>query len=159
LLAIFLFNQFVFRRNTKGKTMRIHISLSVSSIEKSTAFYAALFGHDVSKTKPGYANFRLDEPPIHLALMERGIPDSKSVSHLGIELPNHQALTQWHSRLESAGVNLDVENEASCCYAKADKLWLTDPDGYRWEIWTRTGEYDFIENTNSLNTEPASAEH
>jgi hypothetical protein len=50
-------------------------------------------------------------------------------------------------------VDFTVENEARCCYAKADKLWLTDPDGYRWELWTRTGEYDAITNTETKQTE------
>ena len=127
--------------------MRIHISLNVGSLENSTAFYAALFDQDVSKSKPGYANFRLDEPPIHLALMECGTPGSDGVGHLGIELPDSATLEEWHRRLESNGVKFSVEDEAQCCYAKADKLWLTDPDGYRWEIWVRTGEYDSIGET------------
>lgn len=23
-----------------------------------------------------------------------------------------------------------------CCFALQDKTWITDPDGYRWEIFT-----------------------
>jgi catechol 2,3-dioxygenase-like lactoylglutathione lyase family enzyme len=122
--------------------MRVHISLNVNSIEQSKGFYADLFGQQASKLKPGYANFRLDEPPIHLALMERGTPGSEGVGHLGLELPDTQVLEEWHSRLQENGVDFSVEDKARCCYALADKLWLTDPDGYRWEIWARTGEYD-----------------
>ena len=133
--------------------MRIHISLNVESIEQSKAFYTALFGQVASKLKPGYANFRLDDPPIHLALMERGKTGSQGVGHLGIELPDAQTLENWHQRLKATGVDLTVENKARCCYAKADKLWLTDPDGYRWELWTRTGEYDSIANTETMPTE------
>jgi catechol 2,3-dioxygenase-like lactoylglutathione lyase family enzyme len=72
--------------------MRIHISLNVESIEQSKAFYTALFGQVASKLKPGYANFRLDDPPIHLALMERGKTGSEGVGHLGIELPEPKNL-------------------------------------------------------------------
>ncbi len=124
--------------------MRVHISINVRSLEQSKAFYSALFGQPASKSKPDYANFRLDEPPIHLALMERGEAGAGGVSHLGIELPDNTVLDEWHSRLQASGVNFSVEDKASCCYANADKLWLTDPDGHRWEIWTRTGEYDSI---------------
>ncbi len=140
--------------------MRVHISLDVSSIDQSKAFYSALFGQAASKLKPGYANFRLDEPPIHLALMERGIPGSQGVGHLGVELPDKQILGEWHSRLQAQGVEFSVEDKARCCYATADKLWLTDPDGYRWEIWVRTGEYDSIgktainESVDSLSANP-----
>ena len=124
--------------------MRVHISIDVSSLEQSTAFYSALFGQAASKSKPDYANFRLDQPPIHLALMERGEPGAKGVGHLGIELPDSTVLNEWHSRLQASGVDFSVEDKARCCYANADKLWLTDPDGYRWEIWTRSDEYDAI---------------
>jgi len=124
--------------------MRVHISINVSSLEQSTEFYSALFGQPASKTKPGYANFRLNQPPIHLALMERGQTGSEGVSHLGIELADQPALDEWHNRLKALGANFTTEDRACCCYAKADKLWLTDPDGYRWEIWTRTGEYDSV---------------
>ena len=48
----------------------------------------------------------------------------------------------WQQRLEHLGVEFAIEDEASCCYALADKLWVTDPDGYRWELWLRTGEFD-----------------
>ncbi len=124
--------------------MRVHISINVGSLAQSSEFYTALFGQEASKTKPGYANFRLNQPPIHLALMERGRTGSEGVGHLGIELADHGALDEWHDRLKSLGINFSTEDSASCCYAKADKLWLTDPDGYRWEIWTRTGEYESV---------------
>ena len=122
--------------------MRVHISLNVQSLSNSQAFYVALFGHQASKQKPGYANFRLDEPPIHLALVEGKNEAGGGVSHLGIELPDQETLNAWRSRLETAGAPLSVEDMAQCCYASADKLWLQDPDGYRWEVWVRTGEFE-----------------
>lgn len=122
--------------------MRIHISLNVESVERSKAFYSALFGVPASKEREDYANFRLDEPPVHLALQEGGPMGHAGVSHVGVELPGHDKLAAWQERLESAGIRFTPENEATCCYARADKLWLTDPDGYRWEVWVRTGEFD-----------------
>ena len=124
--------------------MRIHVSLKVSSLENSIDFYSRLFGVSVSKTKEAYANFRLNEPPIHLALVQSDSTGSEGVSHLGIEVPDSDTLEEWHQRLAQSGTDFDVEDKARCCYAQADKLWLTDPDGYRWEIWVRTGEYDGI---------------
>ncbi len=127
--------------------MRIHVSLDVTSLAASQAFYAALFGEPASKLRQGYANFRLDEPPIHLALAEQGSALPGGVSHLGIELPDSAALARWHERLSASGVNFEVEDEAQCCFAQADKLWLSDPDGYRWEIWVRTGDHDAMGST------------
>lgn len=124
--------------------MRIHVSLKVKSLENSITFYSHLFGQDASKTRDDYANFRLNQPPIHLALVESESSGSEGVSHLGIELRDAETLKQWHGRLAESGVNFSVEDKARCCYAQADKLWLTDPDGYRWEIWVRTGEFDSL---------------
>ncbi|MBT8061327.1 MAG: VOC family protein [Gammaproteobacteria bacterium] len=129
------------------ETIRVHVSLNVQSVDKSIGFYSSLFGQQASKIRSGYANFRLDSPPVHLALQEGASAINGGISHLGIELPNHQQLTEWQSRLENEGVDFAPENEAQCCYAKADKLWLTDPDGIRWEIWVRTGEHDEMGQT------------
>ena len=35
-----------------------------------------------------------------------------------------------------------VEEQVTCCYAVANKFWLTDPDGHEWEFWVRTDEAD-----------------
>lgn len=129
--------------------MRVHISLKVSSLERSLAFYSGLFGEEPSKLKPAYANFRLNEPPVHLALMECPSTHGDGLSHLGFEVPDAEALVAWKRRLEESGVAFEVEDRARCCYAQADKLWLTDPDGYRWELWVRTGDYERMGGTRS----------
>lgn len=122
--------------------MRVHISLNVTSLEVSLRFYQGLFGQPPSKIRDDYANFRLDRPPIHLALQQGSPTGACGVSHVGIELPDADSLAAWRTRLESDGVKFIVEDKARCCYATADKLWLTDPDGYRWEIWVRNGDME-----------------
>lgn len=135
--------------------MRIHIALTVESLADSVNFYARMLGAPASKQHPGYANFRLDSPPIHLALTE-GAAVTPTASHFGIELPTHQDLDDWRQRLEAAGVVFQAEQRAACCYATADKLWLRDPDGQRWEIWVRTGDFDAMGVTRAAaQPEPA----
>ena len=73
--------------------------------------------------------------------------NAREVSHFGIELPTRDDLQAWQQRLERLGVKFAIEDEANCCYALADKLWVTDPDGYRWELWLRTGEFDGMGDT------------
>ena len=136
--------------------MRVHISLNVGSIKQSARFYSTLFGREVSKSRDAYANFRLDQPPIHLALVEKAAPQNTGISHLGIELPHTGALRDWRTRLEDSDIVFSVEDQANCCYATADKLWLEDPDGHRWEIWVRSGEFEgmgevqITQDTNSV---------
>ena len=67
---------------------RIHVNLSVNDIERSVQFYSLLFGAQPSKVRDDYANFRLDEPGLHLALVkspEHAGGDAKA-RHFGVEL-------------------------------------------------------------------------
>jgi hypothetical protein len=38
-------------------------------------------------------------------------------------------------------VTLD-ERDTSCCYARQDKVWVADPAGNRWEVYTVLGDVD-----------------
>ena len=38
-------------------------------------------------------------------------------------------------RLTAAGLATFDEGDTVCCYARQDKLWATDPDGNRWEVY------------------------
>lgn len=122
--------------------MRVHISLDVQDLQRSLAFYSTLFGQPASKQRPDYANYRLDRPPIHLALQQSASSSGQGHGHLGVELPDPAELAAWRQRLQAAGVRFSAENDAHCCYATGDKLWLGDPDGHRWEIWVRTGDHE-----------------
>ena len=126
--------------------MRVHISLQVRDLEKSRQFYASLFGQPASKVRDDYLNFRLDQPAIHLALVQNDKAMAPSNQHFGVELPDANAFDRWEQRAvqtEHAQAVLP-EPDAKCCYARANKVWLTDPDGHQWEIWHRTGEHDAL---------------
>lgn len=121
---------------------RVHINLSVSDLDKSVAFYRKLLGVAPTKTQPDYANWRLDNPAIHLALVH--IPGARIADtharHFGIELFDDRELEGWKQRVEKAGLNVRTEQEVTCCYAVADKFWAADPDGNEWEFWVRHDE-------------------
>ena len=42
---------------------RLQLALNVNDIEAAVAFYSKLFGTGPAKTRPGYANFAIAEPP------------------------------------------------------------------------------------------------
>jgi catechol 2,3-dioxygenase-like lactoylglutathione lyase family enzyme len=127
--------------------MRVHISLPVTNLDTAVSFYAALFGQDVTKRRPDYANFRLDQPAIHLALNERAdvrVDRDDEVNHFGIEVQDLAELGRVRDRLIAAGLAHRDEAEAVCCYATGEKVWTHDPDGHTWEVWVRTGEADVL---------------
>ncbi len=34
------------------------------------------------------------------------------------------------------GLPTSVEEQTTCCYALQDKVWVDDPDGVPWEVYT-----------------------
>ena len=117
-------------------TSRVQLALNVSDIDQAVAFYAKLFGAEPAKRRPGYANFALADPPLKLVLLENP-GQGGSLNHLGVEVPDTDAVEAEQARLAQAGLAPDVAGETTCCYAKQDKFWVQGgPDGEPWEIYT-----------------------
>ncbi len=115
--------------------MRPHISLDVRHVPASVAFYQALFGVAPQKQTEDYAKFDLGAPALNLSLVS-STGRISTVNHLGIEVTSREAIAQWKARLEAAGVLQHVEADTACCFARQDKLWVSDPDGNAWEVFT-----------------------
>lgn len=115
---------------------RLQLALNVNDLDTSIAFYTKLFGVGPAKTKPGYANFAVAEPPLKLILIENP-GEGGSINHLGVEVPDTETVDAEQTRLAAQGfVSID-ERDTTCCYAKQDKFWVEgSPDGERWEIYT-----------------------
>ena len=47
--------------------VKMHVSINVSNLDRSLAFYEAFFGVPPHKVRPGYANFDLATPPLKFA--------------------------------------------------------------------------------------------
>jgi len=127
--------------------MRIQLALNVKDLEAAIDFYSKMFGVEVNKRKPGYANFAIDQPPLKLVLFES--PDAdESLNHLGVEVFGDEDVAVAAERLKANGMTELVEDETTCCYAKATKVWTTEPGGLRWE-W-----YRVIEDSESFGAAP-----
>jgi catechol 2,3-dioxygenase-like lactoylglutathione lyase family enzyme len=115
---------------------RVQLALNVNDVDEAIAFYSKLFGTEPAKVRPGYANFVIAAPPLKLVLLEnpgRG----GSLNHLGIEVPDTDALGAEQARLAGTGLAAVDERDTTCCYAKQDKFWVQGaPDGASWEVYT-----------------------
>ena len=121
---------------------RIQLALNVENLEESIAFYSTLFGTEPAKTKPGYANFAVAEPPLKLVLIENP-GNGGSINHLGVEVVDVDTVDSELTRLGQAGFASVEERDTTCCYAKQDKFWVQDaPNGERWEIYTVLADSD-----------------
>jgi catechol 2,3-dioxygenase-like lactoylglutathione lyase family enzyme len=115
---------------------RLQLALNVDDLDASVAFYTKLFGTAPAKTKPGYANFAVVEPPLKLVLIENP-GQGGSVNHLGVEVADADTVDTEQTRLAGEGLASIDERDTTCCYAKQDKFWVEGaPNGERWEIYT-----------------------
>jgi len=116
---------------------RIHIGMAVRDLDRSAAFYRTLFGQQPTKTRPGYAKFEVAEPPVNLSLNEvsgRTEP-IHPVSHYGIQVKSTADVHAFADRLTAARIDNRPEENVTCCYAVQSKVWATDPDGNKWEVY------------------------
>lgn len=115
---------------------KTHVALRVSNIEKSVAFYQAIFGVAPIKHKAGYAKFDLENPALNLTMnLSDRIESHGALSHLGVQVDSTETVKQAIDRFKTAGLATFEEQDTDCCYALQDKVWVTDPDGNRWEIF------------------------
>ena len=106
---------------------RVQLALRVPDLEASVAFYTKLFGTGPAKRRDGYANFAVAEPPLKLVLIEGSPGEATRMDHLGVEVDSSEAVNAATARLGASGLETDVEQDTTCCYALQDKVWSTDP--------------------------------
>ena len=123
-----------------------HLSLDVPDLARAVDFYAGMLGVEPAKRKPGYAKFELADPPVALALQESV---RTGLSHLGIRVGSTGDVAAASTRLQEQGLATFDERDTTCCYARQDKVWVSDPAGNRWEIYTVLEDVDEPEPTSS----------
>ncbi len=111
-----------------------HVSLYVADIERAVAQYRRVLGIEPAKVRHDYAKFEIADPPVILSLAVGGKPGT--LSHLGIRYPGTGDVATEKVRAKAAGVEMFEQPGTTCCYAKADKFWVSDADGVRWEMYT-----------------------
>lgn len=121
--------------------LKPHLSLNVSDLEASVAFYEKAFGVAPAKRRPGYAKFDLTAPSLNLT-MQQSAPTGVNADHFGIQVGSTADVEAAVAAFQAAGLATVQEEKTSCCYALQDKVWITDPDGNQWEVFTVLGDAD-----------------
>jgi catechol 2,3-dioxygenase-like lactoylglutathione lyase family enzyme len=120
---------------------RVQLALNVSDLDQAIGFYSKLFRTAPAKVRPGYANFAVEEPPLKLILLE-GRAEGGTLNHLGVEVESTDEVTATQARLSGEGLATATEDNVTCCYSVQDKVWVDDPDGAPWEIYTVLADAD-----------------
>ena len=110
---------------------RFHVHAHVDDLQASIAFYSKMFAAEPARVEADYAKWMLDDPRINFAISTRG--GKPGVDHLGIQADTEEELAELKARAEAADLTLLDEGETTCCYARSEKYWVTDPQGIAWE--------------------------
>ncbi len=125
------------------KEQKFHLSLFVSDTEKTVNFYTRLFGKEPSKVKDDYVKFELADPALVISFIQSPEKVQSNFGHLGFLVNSTAEVEDRKAALKESNIEIGLEEqEVACCYAKQDKFWVNDPDGYEWEV------YHFIEDVN-----------
>ena len=117
---------------------RLHVHVAVDDLERSVGFYSALFATRPTVLKTDYAKWMLDDPIVNFAISARG--GAAGVEHLGIQVEDAGELAEVYQRLDKADAPVLEEGATTCCYAKSEKSWISDPQGVVWETFLTQGE-------------------
>jgi catechol 2,3-dioxygenase-like lactoylglutathione lyase family enzyme len=116
---------------------RLHVHVAVAALEPAVSFYSTLFGAEPTVLKPDYAKWRLEDPRVNFAISQRG--GKPGIEHLGIEVDSRAELDEAYARLKAADRPVLEEGAVTCCYAKSEKAWVSDPAGIAWETFYTSG--------------------
>jgi catechol 2,3-dioxygenase-like lactoylglutathione lyase family enzyme len=132
---------------------RFHVHVAVDNLDANVRFYSTVFGMQPSVEKPDYAKWMLEDPRINFAISKRGA--RVGVDHLGFQVDSDEELSALRKQVGDAEIAALDQPEATCCYAKSDKYWITDPQGIAWETYRSLGEAEIYGSDSKL--EPGSA--
>ena len=96
---------------------RFHVHLNVDDLDRSIGFYSRLFAAEPARIESDYAKWMLEDPPVNFAISTRG-------GKPGID-----------------------EGTTTCCYARSEKHWVTDPQGVAWEHFHTLGDIPVFNET------------
>lgn len=110
---------------------RFHVHLHVQDLQASIAFYARLFSAQPTRVEADYAKWMLEDPRLNFAISTRG--SQPGLDHLGFQVDSAEELAEMKTAAQSADMAMLDEGQTSCCYARSEKHWVTDPQGVAWE--------------------------
>lgn len=114
---------------------RVELALNVRNVDAAIKFYSKLLKAEPAKRRSGYANFSINNPPLKLVLIENA-EATGTLNHLGVEVETTEEVTLASAHFKYLGIETTPETNVTCCYALQDKVWVDDPDGTSWKIYT-----------------------
>ncbi len=125
--------------------MKFHLSLPVSNIHSTHKFYRILLQSKAAKYKADYVKFEPENLALNISFVqsESSVIDTKR--HFGLQFSSRRKLDEYYQWLDKHPLISLIKPRGTviCCYAKQDKFWVTDPDGYKWELYYRVNDSEY----------------
>jgi catechol 2,3-dioxygenase-like lactoylglutathione lyase family enzyme len=134
---------------------RFHVHVHVDDLQKNIAFYSAMFAAQPTRVEDDYAKWMLEDPRINFAISSRG--GKPGVGHLGFQVDSDDELGALKDQAQKADITLLNQGRTSCCYAKSDKYWVTDPQGVAWEQFHTLGNIPLFDGEEGASCGSGSA--
>jgi catechol 2,3-dioxygenase-like lactoylglutathione lyase family enzyme len=134
---------------------RFHVHLHVDNLERSIAFYSRLFAAEPARREADYAKWMLDDPRVNFAISTRG--QAAGIDHLGLQTDSADELAELKARAQAADMALLDEGATTCCYARSEKHWITDPQGIAWEQFHTLCDIPVFSESRAAAPAPAGA--
>jgi hypothetical protein len=121
--------------------IRFHVHVTTLDLASSIRTYSHIFGPPAVE-KLDYAKWEPDGFPVIFAVSTRkGVA---GIDHLGIKADSDTELAAMRVGLQAEGLQHVEQRDAACCYVRADKLWVTDPNGVPWELYAGKGSIEMF---------------
>jgi catechol 2,3-dioxygenase-like lactoylglutathione lyase family enzyme len=113
----------------QGRTIN-HVSLAVTHVERSAAFYSALLGLKVV-SRPGNGGINLGLSDGFLGVYKLSNPGTVNHFCIGVDDFDPDAMA---SALQKMGIEARVDRNPANRTSGGDQLYFTDPDGTRVQL-------------------------
>lgn len=131
---------------------RFHVHVHVEDLPHSIAFYSQLFAAQPARVEEDYAKWMLEDPRVNFAISTRG--HKPGLDHLGFQVDGADELAELKARAEAADMALLDEGNTTCCYARSEKHWVTDPQGIAWEHFHTLGNIPVFNEAGAAAPQP-----
>jgi lactoylglutathione lyase len=100
-----------------------------------------------------YAKWHLENPRLNFAISSRG--SKAGIDHLGFQADTPEELVELKARAEAADAAVLDEGATTCCYARSEKHWVTDPQGIAWEHFQTLADIPVFSESQQATPSPA----
>jgi hypothetical protein len=134
--------------------MRFHVHTHVENLQASIAFYSKMFGGEPSRVESDYAKWEMPGL-LNFAVSTRG--GKVGIDHLGFQAETDEELAVLKARAKAADVAVFDEGATTCCYAKSEKHWVSDPQGIAWEHFKTLSNVPVFSESQNATPSPSAA--